>query len=162
MKRMPLVLALFALAACELPQQSTVGPDLDETDSAATQVTLNPNPPPPPPPEARTVEEFDTTSDEDRSAALSAPSSAAEVRLGTTIASLGPPTDPGIWIETPLVTTLVTGRVDFPERGTTVALELRPSGGVAGSGSQISLAAMRLLEIPLTALAEVVVYGPGG
>jgi hypothetical protein len=41
-------------------------------------------------------------------------------------------------------------------------LELRPSGGVPGSGSQISLAAMRLLEIPLTALAEVVVYGPGG
>ncbi|EAQ05681.1 hypothetical protein [Yoonia vestfoldensis] len=30
--------------------------------------------------------------------------------------------------------------------------ELRPSGGVAGSGSQISLAAMRLIAAPLTGL----------
>lgn len=162
MKRMTPLLALIFLTACDLPQDVAVGPDMEGTSSEATEVTLNPDPPPPPPPEARTVEEFDTTSDEDRRAALSAPTSAAEVRLGTTIASLGPPTDPGIWIETPLVTRLVMGRVDYPDRGTTVTMELRPSGGVPGSGSQISLAAMRLLEIPLTALAEVVVYGPGG
>lgn len=162
MKRMTTLLALVLITACDLPQDVAVGPDMDGTSSEATEVTLNPDPPPPPPPEARTVEDFDTTSVEDRRAALSAPASAAEVQLGTTIASLGPPTDPGIWIETPLVTSLVMGRVDYPDRGTTIAMELRPSGGVPGSGSQISLAAMRLLEIPLTALAEVVVYGPGG
>jgi hypothetical protein len=39
-----------------------------------------------------------------------------------------------------------------------VNLELRPSGGTLGSGSQISLAAMRLIEAPLTGLPEVSVY----
>jgi len=50
------------------------------------------------------------------------------------------------------------GRVEDPATGRSVAVELRPSGGVQGSGSQISLAAMRLLDLPLTALVELVVY----
>jgi hypothetical protein len=162
MKRLVPFLSLVAVSACELPFDATVGPDTVGTGSQVTPQTLDPDPPPPPPPDARTAEEFDTTTDEDRVAALATPTISVDARLGTTIVSLGPPTDPGIWIETPLVTSLVMGRVDYPEAGTTVALELRPSGGAAGSGSQISLAAMRLLEIPLTALAEVVVYGPGG
>jgi hypothetical protein len=107
------------------------------------------------------VDEFDTTTAEDRAAALAQPASATVSLLGTTIVSLGPPTDPGIWIETPLVSAVQMGRVDYAPAGTSVAIELRPSGGAAGSGSQISLAAMRLLEIPLTALAEVSVYSGG-
>ena len=110
---------------------------------------------PPPPPNARLVELFDTTTAEDRAAALAAPSGGGR-RLGTTIASLGSPTDPGIWFKTPLVTEVTQGRVVY--QGNSVNVELRPSGGASGSGSQIALAAMRLIEAPLTGLPEVTVY----
>ena len=116
--------------------------------------TLDPTPPPPPPAAARTVEEFDTTTAADRAAAVAAP--VGEQNLGTTIASLGPPTEPGIWLRTGLVTELVQGRVAY--QGTSVNVELRPSGGAASAGSQISLAAMRLLGAPLTGLPELTVY----
>jgi len=118
--------------------------------------TLDPTPPPPPPPAARTVEQFDTTTAEDRAEATAAPEPAGETKLGTTIATLGSPADPGIWLKTPLVSELLPGRVEY--KGKSVNLELRPSGGVAGSGSQISLPAMRLLDAPLTGLLELTVY----
>ncbi|SFR42433.1 hypothetical protein SAMN04488005_1775 [Yoonia tamlensis] len=105
--------------------------------------------------DAVTVEEFDTTSADERAAATAAVAD-VDVRLGVTIASLGPPTAPGIWLKTPLVDAVTQGRVDY--NGTSVNLELRPSGGAPGSGSQISLAAMRLLGVPLTSLPELVVY----
>ena len=152
-----ILLCTLALGACTelglVPPETAVVP-------ATTVVpeTLDPTPPPPPPEAARTVEEFDTTTAEDRAAAVAAPVEAGETLLGTTIASLGSPTVPGIWIETPLVTALTMGRVEDAASGASVALELRPSGGEEGSGSQISLAALRLLEVPLTALPELRVY----
>ncbi|PYE85393.1 D-galactarate dehydratase [Pseudoroseicyclus aestuarii] len=105
---------------------------------------------------AGTAEQFDTTSAEDRAAATQAPAEGAQ-RLGTTVASLGAPTEPGIWLETPLVSAVTPGRVEAAG-GASVNLELRPSGGSAGSGSQISLAALRLLELPLTSLPELTVF----
>ncbi len=131
------------------------------TPPPVTEVAVVVAPPPlapPPPPAARTVEDFDTTTEADRAAAVAVPAAATETALGTTIASLGSPTDPGIWMETPLVSEVVQGRVEYAVAGTSVSLELRPSGGEAGSGSQISLAAMRLLEAPLTGLPELTVY----
>lgn len=77
--------------------------------------------------------------------------------LGTTIASLGDPALPGLWMETPLVTREQTGTVQYRE--TTVALTLRPTGGAAGSGSRLSLLAMQALGAPLTELVEVRVVG---
>lgn len=139
-------------------------PDLSPSRGQAfappVRPTLNlnqtrPDLPPPPPPTARTVEQFDTTTQEDRAAAV-APPTGGERRLGTTIASLGSPTDPGIWFKTPLVGAVTQGRIEY--QGKSVNVELRPSGGAAGSGSQISLAAMRLIEAPLTGLPEVTVY----
>ncbi len=76
--------------------------------------------------------------------------------LGTTIATLGSPAEAGIWLKTPLVTQLRQGRVEY--QGKSINIELRPSGGAAGSGSQISLAAMRLIEAPLTSLPELTVF----
>jgi hypothetical protein len=73
------------------------------------------------------------------------------------VASLGPPTSPGLWLETALVSEPTTGRVEY--NGQTVTLELRPSGGEPGSGSQISLDAMRALGAPLTGLPELTVFG---
>lgn len=152
-----ILVSFLALGACTelglVPPETAVVPA-----SVALPETLDPTPPPPPPAAARTVEEFDTTTAEDRAAAVAAPVAAGETLLGTTIASLGSPTVPGIWMETPLVTSLTMGRVEVAESGASVALELRPSGGEEGSGSQISLAALRLLEVPLTALPELRVY----
>ena len=130
--------------------------DVVAPEPAPVVETLDPTPPPPPPPMARTVEQFDTTTAEDRAEATAAPEPAGETRLGTIIATLGSPADPGIWLKTPLVTELVAGRVEY--QGKSVNLELRPSGGEAGSGSQISLPAMRLLDAPLTGLLELTVY----
>ena len=156
MKRL-ILLAFAALAACDAPSlQGLFTPVTAPT--AAPVPTLDPTPPPPPPSDARTVDQFDTTTEEDRQAALSAPAPAAEQALGVTNASLGSPTDPGIWLKTALVSELTPGRVENPANGQSVSLELRPSGGAAGSASQLSLAAMRLLGIPLTELADVKVY----
>jgi hypothetical protein len=112
--------------------------------------------PPPPPPNARTVDQFDTTTQEQRAAAVAVVEPAGAQPLGTTIATLGPPTEPGIWLKTPLVTTTTQGRAEY--QGKSINLELRPSGGAAGSGSQISLAAMRLIGAPLTSLPELTVF----
>ncbi|WP_377504411.1 D-galactarate dehydratase [Octadecabacter sp. R77987] len=170
MKKLVPVLALF-LGACSSPSlQGIFAPpgdgavDAAAADAAAAitdpePVTLDPTPPPPPPPTARTVDQFDTTTAENRAEALAAPvEPAGERALGSTIASLGSPTDPGIWLKTPLVSEVTAGRVAYPVNGKSVNVELRPSGGAVGSGSQISLAAMRLLEAPLTGLPELLVF----
>jgi len=167
------VLAACALTACTTPSLRLPGAEgavaeVDPEEIAAVieepAETLDPTPPPPPPPSATTEAEFDTTTEEDRAAALVAPEPEdedGEVALGTTIASLGDPTDPGIWLKTPLVDTLTMGRVEYPEAGRSINIELRPSGGEPGSGSQISLPAMRLLEAPLTGLPELEVFAGG-
>ena len=154
-----LILPAIALTACTdpawqlFPESATPASDVQPVE------TLDPTPPPPPPAAARTVDEFDTTSAEDRAAAVavSAPA-ASSSQLGTTNVSLGSPSDPGIWLKTGLVTSLQKGRVVYPGNGKAVTLELRPSGGAASASSQMSLAAMRLLDIPLTALADVEVF----
>lgn len=158
MKHIILILPVFVLAGCASPSMqglfgnSAGGP----VEAAVPAPTLDPTPPPPPPRNATTVEQFDTTTAEDRQEAQVIQASATERELGTTIASLGPPTEPGIWLKTPLVTTLTEGRIEY--KGKSINIELRPSGGAAGSGSQISLAAMRLIEAPLTGLPEITVF----
>ncbi|MEO1677412.1 MAG: hypothetical protein AAFU80_04550 [Pseudomonadota bacterium] len=110
-----------------------------------------------PPPRARTVEEFDTTSAAERAAAASdVPSSAPEEVLGTSIATLGDPTLPGFWAETPLVQAVRPGRLTDPATGNSVQVELRPAGD---AGTRVSLPALRVLEVPLTALPELTVIG---
>lgn len=152
----PAVAAPVSVAVAGADLSSSRGPEFAPPIRATIDRTqTRPDLPPPPPPNARTVEQFDTTTAEDRAAAV-APPSGGERRLGTTIASLGSPGDPGIWFKTPLVSEVTQGRVVY--QGNSVNVELRPSGGAAGSGSQISLAAMRLIEAPLTGLPEVTVY----
>lgn len=116
----------------------------------------------PPPPAARTVEEFDTTTIEERAEAAAAPAEpAAERALGTTVASLGDPTQPGFWMETPLVNEVTQGRVRYPTTGLSAQVELRPIDGPATAGSRLSLPAMRLIEAPLTDLPTIEVYAGG-
>ena len=115
-----------------------------------------------PPVSARTVEEFDTTTVEERQAAAAPVAVSAERALGPTIVSLGDPTRPGFWIETPLVSALGSGRVVFPATGKSSQVELIPIDGPATAGSRMSLPAMRLIDAPLTGLPEVRVFRVSG
>jgi len=142
-------------------------PDLRErrADPAAAPASVTDGDPlangimaPPPAEDAQTVEEFDTTTPEDRAAALETPADAGGGLLGTTVASLGDPGEAGFWIKTPLVSEVTSGRIVYVTSGRSVQVELRPSGGPAGGGSQVSLPAMRLLDAPLAGLPELVVY----
>ncbi len=150
-----LLIPAFALTACGNMMQpvSATTPATAGAVAAAPVATLNPSPPPRPPAAARTVAQFDTTTAADKAAALDVKVDTPAATLGTTLATLGPPAEPGIWLKTPLVKALTPGRVTY--KGKDANVELRPSGGAAGSGSQMSLAAMRLLDIPLTEIAEV-------
>lgn len=147
------------LAGCAQDMAQTTATTAPPVGIAAATPVVNPVvAAPPPPPTARTADQFDTTTAEQRSAAVARPAAASAERLGTTIASLGPPAQAGLWMTTGLVSETTMGRVEYPANGKSVALELRPSGGAASAGSQISLAALRLLGAPLTGLPEVVVY----
>ena len=104
---------------------------------------------------ARTASALDTTSAAQRAQALTIPATGGTA-LGQTLATLGSPTEQGFWLRTGLVTRVQPGRVILPD-GRGVAVELRPSGQPAGAGSQLSLAAFRALELPLTQLVTVAV-----
>jgi len=145
--RMILLPALLFVAACaEIPDfRSTPAPapSIDEPSGLAL-----------PDDDAITVEDFDTTTEAQREEAASAPNTGGN-SLGTTVASLGDAGTPGFWLETPLVSAPTTGRVRNPATGRTVQVDLRP---IAGGSSRISLAALRLLEAPLTELVTLEVF----
>ncbi|MGH1368798.1 MAG: D-galactarate dehydratase [Maritimibacter sp.] len=159
MKPIVLITVLFSLAACgkvfDAQKAATAAPELEEV---AERPAGEMQGPPPPPPTANTAAEFDTTSKEEKAAALAAPKPAGEKRLGETIATLGDPTDPGFWLETPLVTRVTQGRVEAKTNGKSVSLELRPIPGADGAGSRISLPALKLLEVGLAGLHEMTVF----
>jgi len=107
----------------------------------------------------RTADGFDTTTNAERAEAVAtAQTTGGAAELGLTIASLGAPTEPGFWLKTPLADRPGKGRVDYPEKGTSVVVDLIALDASPGAGSQISLAAMRLIEADLTALPELRVF----
>jgi hypothetical protein len=110
---------------------------------------------PPPPVGARTAEALDTTTPEQRAAALAAPQPAGERELGRVAVSLGNPTEPGFWLRSSLVSAPVEGRVETAS-GKSVQVDLRPGAGAA----QLSLAGFQALGLSLTDLPEVSVFGP--
>lgn len=133
---------------------STADPDQTRPEARPDQLEAAP----PPPSGARTVEEFDTTTNAERNAAATTPEPGAERSLGFTIASLGDVAKPGFWLETPLVKAPVKGRVVFGETGKSAQVDLIPIPAPPGAGSRISLAAMRLLDAPLAALPKLEVF----
>jgi hypothetical protein len=100
------------------------------------------------------VAALDTTSDAEKTAALAAPASAEGGVLGSQVVALGSPADPGLWVQTSLVTSVTMGSVKAPN-GQTLAVELRPGTGAA----LMSLAAYQALGIALTELPELVFFG---
>lgn len=100
----------------------------------------------------QSVEALDSTSEAEKSAALAAPAGGGE--LGRQVVALGSPADPGLWVQTSLVTAVTQGTVRAPN-GQTLAVELRPGSGAA----LMSLAAYQALGIALTDLPELVILG---
>ena len=160
----PLCLTLVACAPkppndAVLADQAASADAVEENAEAETGALTSA---PPPPPEARTAEALDTTSIEQRAEAAASPAETT-TPLGKTVVSLGSPTEPGFWLKTPLVQLESPGRVTNPANGKSSAVRLIPIEGPATAGSRMSLAAMRLIELPLTELGEVEVsLGSGG
>lgn len=100
---------------------------------------------------ARSAADLDATTAAERAAALGTGPVAGQ-ELGRVRVSLGAPAEQGFWLKSPLVTDIRRGSVTLPG-GPTVAVELRPGEGAA----QLSLAAFRALDLPLTGLPEVTV-----
>lgn len=81
-----------------------------------------------------------------------------EQDLGDTIVALGPLGRSGLWLRTPLVRSEVKGRVVYAKTGAAANVLLLPLKGVHGAGSQLSLAAMQVLGMPLAELAKIQVF----
>jgi len=109
-----------------------------------------------PPPPSVQEDDGETAEDPAENEAPEVAATPESGELGTTIATLGDPSRPGLWLETPLVTTETTGRIET-EAGESLDVTLIPSGGLPGSGSRISLAAMQALGLGLTELVTLAV-----
>lgn len=103
---------------------------------------------------ARTADAYDLTSEAERQRAMSAPVNAGAERLGAVVVVLGNAAEPGFWLRSSLISQPQKGRVETAD-GKSVAVDLLPGAGSA----QLSLAAFRALDLPLTALPQVTVYG---
>lgn len=150
MCRSIVVAGLISLAGCSGLEVRTPGPD-------TVRPVARPGGEVVPPSDATSVEDFDTTTQEQRVEAATAVS-IGEQEVGRTIASLGNAATPGFWIETPLISEAVMGRVVYGKTGKSAAVQLIPIDGPATAGSRISLAALRVLGAPLAGLVELVVY----
>ena len=103
--------------------------------------------------------QLDIASDSERAAAADTTQNGARALLGVTVAALGNPTQTGFWLKTALVDVKTRGSIRNAATGAAVNLTLLPLE--AAVGSQVSLSAMRMLNVPLTALVEVRVYQLG-
>ncbi|MCK0169996.1 D-galactarate dehydratase [Aliiroseovarius sp. S1123] len=144
--------ACLAVTGCAGVDVNTLWPTPPHLRPAAAGPVVNPDAPPA---DATTADEFDTASEGDKMAALSSTPTPAGA-LGTTVANLGDPTVPGFWLETPLVTTETEGRVQSKATGRTVKVTLKPT---STGGSRISISALQLLDLDLSGLHELVVFG---
>lgn len=105
----------------------------------------------------QTPDALDQTTAEDRARASAGRPASANL-LGATLASLGSPAEQGFWLRTGLVTRVQPGRVELDTGGASLQVELRPSGAAPDAGSQLSLAAFRALDMPLTQLLRLQVF----
>lgn len=143
-----IVLAVSGCTEVNLPEWADIRTLKPRQETGTTQEAGTPIPVS----GARSAEQLDTATASEKSAASSGAS--AGRRLGTTIATLGAPGEQGFWLKTPLVDTERPGVLRSRDTGKRVSVTLIPIDGPPTAGSRISLSAMRTLELPLTALAE--------
>ncbi|KEP68364.1 D-galactarate dehydratase [Thioclava sp. BHET1] len=151
MRHIVSIAAILALAGCA--QLGIGGKSQEPAPGTATSQDARPMLKPGP----MSADALDTTTQAQRAAAAQKPSG-GETRLGTTVASLGDPTDAGFWMRTGLVTEKTDGRIVSPATGKSAKVTLIPSGNPASAGSEVSLPALRLLGVPLTDLPDLTVY----
>ena len=157
MRLIPLAVLGLSLAGCTQMAATMNRPEAPKATAAQTAAATAVTRAPSPRPAARaTPAQLDTTTPEQRVAAAQAPAT-AETRLGTTVGSLGNPSEGGFWMKTPLVDAPVQGRIVNPATGKSAQVEVRPLSG-SGTGSQVSLPALQLLGVPLTDLPTLEVY----
>ncbi len=167
LKTVCVILAAFGLAGCDGAFSNGVGPRVAPPE-VVTGMHTGLRPPARPSPlqtaaakparSAHTAEQFDTTTNEQRSEAVAVAPAGGGRKLGVTVGSLGNPAEPGFWLKTPLVSVAGKGRVEYPVNGKSVAVDLIPIDGPKTAGSRVSLAALRLLGAPLTGLPDLIVY----
>lgn len=155
---MRIILLALLVCACSMPggfrrEAAPVGPEVTVTEAPGAEVLR---------PRARLRSNGTAPHSAPQSTPQSAPQSAAAVPvaarlLGETLAGLGAPGEAGMWLRTGLVAAPRAGHV-ITASGRRVSVELRPSGTDAGAGSQISLAAMQALGLPLGQLAPLRVF----
>ncbi|WP_113912589.1 hypothetical protein [Roseovarius dicentrarchi] len=158
MKHITLIAPLLIVAGCAnapdwLTPRQNAAPDVQAPAAEPAPSTVAAIKPPQ---TARTVTEFDTTTAADKAAAAAPAAGGRD--LGLTIASLGAAGEPGFWLKTPLVSAPGPGRVVYPANGKSVKVDLIPITGEAGAGSRMSLAALRVIDAPLTGLPELRVF----
>ena len=143
-----IMLALSGCAEFNLPEWTDISAMKSQQNTGTSEQAGTPIPVS----SARSAEQLDNATASERLAAASGAS--AGRRLGTTIATLGAPGEQGFWLKTPLVDTERPGVLRSRDTGERVSVTLIPIDGPPTAGSRISLSAMRTLELPLTALAE--------
>ncbi len=105
-----------------------------------------------------TVADASKVTESELKVASAKPVSASSQSLGRTVVSLGLLDEAGFWVQTPLVSAEIEGRVVYSDTGKAVNVRLIPNGAPSGSGSQISIATMQFLGIAITDLVEVEVF----
>jgi hypothetical protein len=152
-----LILPALLLSACaNMPFSQGKSAAMEPTAAIATHPAPRPNSAgaKAPPKGARTVKALDTTTAAQKAEALAAPAQpGAEQSLGKTAVALGNVTEPGFWLRSGLVKKAGPGRV-VTASGGSIAVDLIPGEGAA----QLSLAAFRALNLPLTDLPEVTIF----
>lgn len=144
--------ACLTVTGCASFDTNTLFPSPPHLREAPADPVVTPNAPPA---DATTADQFDTSTEDQRVAALT-PAPVPAGALGTTVANLGDPTVPGFWVETPLVSGETEGRVQSKSTGRTVKVTLKPT---TSGGSRISISALQLLDLDLSGLHELVVFG---
>ena len=102
----------------------------------------------------RKPEALDIATTEERSEATTIKAVSNEKSLGIAIAALGNPAETGFWVKSDLVKSPTKGRITDLASGKKVNVDLFPAE-TAQSGTQISLSAMRALDVSLIDLPEV-------
>lgn len=152
MKHYALILLVLA-AGCDRVQSTTDrlfgGSSDTENATEATEQAA---------PEDGEATEVDAAAEEEAEVVQAAAIAPGWTGARQTVAGLGDPTVGGRWMETPLVSQERNGRVVVRKTGAAANITLIPVPGDPGSGSRLSLDAMRALLAPIDELVELDVY----
>ena len=137
---------VLILSGCAILERVGVGSDRADAPISEAETVL---------PEAAEVEETPLAPTQ---AEQNAPVSGS---LGQTIASLGSPSEQGLWLKTPLVSAERPGRIVYATTGQSANVTLQPIEGAESSGSRISLSAIQAIGASPTDLLEIEVFAEG-